>query len=98
MPAIIPHLWFADNNAREAVEYYCSIFPNSTINHIEYYPDEHLDEHFEGMTGKVLTAEFELDGRPFMAIDGGPYYRFNETISLVVPCGNQARLITTVKS
>lgn len=92
MPDIIPFLWFADNNAREAIEYYCAVFPDSRILHIEYYPDEQLDAHFAGMAGKVLTAEFELSGRRFMAIDGGPYFRFNEAISLLVECEDQAEI------
>lgn len=92
MQAIVPFLWFADNNAKEAVDYYCSVFPDSRVLHIEYYPDEKLDEHFTGMAGKVLTAEFELKGQRFMAIDGGPYFRFNEAISLLVECGDQAEI------
>lgn len=89
---IVPFLWFADNNAKEAVDYYCRVFPNSRVLHIEYYPDEKLDAHFEGMAGKVLTAEFELNGQRFMAIDGGPYFRFNEAISLLVECADQAEI------
>lgn len=46
---IIPSLWF-DNNAKEAMNYYVSVFPNSKIKNIEYYPDEKLDEHFVGMS------------------------------------------------
>ena len=92
MAGIVPFLWFADNNAKEAVDYYCEVFPDSGITHIERYPDESLDPHFEGMAGKVLTAEFTLRSQRFMAIDGGPYFRFNEAISLLVECANQAEI------
>ena len=80
---IQPCLWF-DDNAREAMEYYVGVFPNSRIVRIDEYPDESLDEHFEGMSGKVLNGEFLLDGVPFTCLDGGPLFRFNESISFIV--------------
>lgn len=92
MPAIIPSLWFADNNCEEAINYYVSVFPNSGIDSIDYYPDESLDEHFVGMQGKVLTARFHLDGQDYIALDGGDYFRFNEAISFTVLCHDQAEL------
>lgn len=92
MPAIVPFLWFADNNAEEAIAYYCSVFPDSALLSLERYPDERLDEHFRGMAGKVLTAEFTLKGQRFMAIDGGPYFRFNEAVSFLVECENQEEI------
>ena len=59
---IVPCLWFPDC-AEEAMEFYCSVFPDSRILSIERYPDESLDEHFKGMSGKVLTGadQAELD-------------------------------------
>jgi len=92
MRGIVPFLWFADNNAEEAVNYYCSVFPDSRIVHIQYYPDEKLDPHFEGMAGKVLTCEFELDGRRLMAMDGGPHFRLSEAFSLLVECEGQEEI------
>lgn len=92
MPAIIPCLWFADNNCREAIEYYTSVFPNSKIHSIDYYPDESLDEHFVGMTDKVLHARFSLGDIELMALDGGDYFRFNEAISFTIECLDQAEL------
>ncbi len=89
---VYPCLWFHDNNCAEAVNYYTQVFPNSRIEEIVYYPDERLDEHFAGMNGKVLTAEFTLDGAPFMGFDGGPYFQFSEAISLVVTCQDQAEI------
>lgn len=88
---IVPCLWFADR-AEEAMEFYCSVFPNSRIVSIERYPDESLDEHFAGMSGKVITGVFELDGNRFICLDGGPAFTFNEAISLTVECADQAEI------
>lgn len=91
MSKITPFLWF-DNNAKEAMDYYVSVFKNSKIISINMYPDESLDEHFEGMNGKVITGIFELDGQQFMCLDGGPMYIFNESISMLVNCKDQAEI------
>ncbi|MFE0442175.1 VOC family protein [Aerococcus sp. NPDC058936] len=53
---------------------------------MEYYPDASLAEHFESILGKVITAEFILNNQPYIALDGGPYFRFNEVISLMHNC------------
>jgi len=92
MRNIVPFLWFADNNTEEAIHYYCSVFPDSGIQSITLYPDEKLDEHFTGMAGKVLTAEFKLNGQRFMALDSGPIFRFSEAISLLVECEDQKEM------
>lgn len=91
MQKITPFLWF-DNNAEEAMNYYVSVFEDSKIIHVERYPDESLDEHFKGMSDKVITGIFELNGQQFMCLDGGPQYKFNEAISLLVPCEDQAEI------
>lgn len=88
MTPIRPFLWFADT-AREAMEYYVSVFPNSSIDRVTLYPDASLSEHFEGMDGKVLHGEFTLDGVRFGCIDGGPVFAFNESISFVIECDDQ---------
>ena len=88
---IVPCLWFPDC-AEEAMEFYCSVFPDSAILSIERYPDESLDEHFAGMSRKVLTGRFVLDGTPFICLDGGPAFTFNEAISLTVECADQAEI------
>ena len=88
---IVPCLWFPDC-AEEAMEFYCSVFPDSAILSIERYPDESLDEHFAGMSGKVLTGRCVLDGTPFICLDGGPAFTFNEAISLTVECADQAEI------
>lgn len=88
---IQPSLWFADQ-AREAMEYYTSVFPNSEIRSIELYPDESLDPHFEGMRGKVLSGEFTLDGVDFTCLDGGPVSTFTEAVSFTVLCADQEEI------
>ena len=91
MNKITPSLWF-DKNAEEAMNYYVSVFKNSKILSIAYYPDESLDKHFEGMSGKVINGVFELDGQRFICLDGGPHFRFNESVSWTVECDDQAEV------
>lgn len=88
---ITPSLWF-DDSAEEAMKYYVDVFPNSKINHIQRYPDESLDEHFKGMSGKVINGDFELDGMHFTCLDGGPLFTFNEAVSFTVTCKDQAEI------
>lgn len=85
---ITPFLWF-DNQAKEAMEFYTSVFKNSKIVSIQYYPEGSQEEHLKGMEGKVLTGIFELDGVRFMALDGGPLFKFNESVSFYVECDGQ---------
>ena len=80
MPGITPCLWF-DHQADEAMAFYTSIFDDSSIGHIERYPDESLDPHFAGMHGKVIMGSFELAGQSFLCLDGGPQFRINPAIS-----------------
>lgn len=91
MKKITPCLWF-DMNAEEAMNYYVSVFKNSKIIRIDRYPDESLDEHFKGMSGMVINGEFELDGQRFICLDGGPVFKFNESISFTVDCEDQAEV------
>lgn len=84
---IIPNLWF-DDQAEEAAAFYCSIFPNSRITNTLRYT-----EAGPGPAGSVVTVEFELDGMPFVAINGGPVeFAFNESISFLIPCETQAEV------
>jgi len=86
MTDITPCLWF-DGNADEAVDHYLSIFPNSRrLTGSEYGPDT------PGEEGTTLTLSFELDGRPFMALNGGPAFQFTPAISFVVNCETQEEL------
>lgn len=88
---IQPCLWFHDN-AEEAMNYYVDLFPGSHIDGIERYPDESLDEHFQGMAGKVINGRFNLSGVPFICLDGGPAFTFNEAVSFTVQCADQAEI------
>jgi predicted 3-demethylubiquinone-9 3-methyltransferase (glyoxalase superfamily) len=89
MQNIVPCLWFADNNCEEAIQHYIQVFDNSRVESIDYYPDESLDEHFKNMKGKIINAVFYLNNQKFIAFDGGPYFRFNEAISLTIECQDQ---------
>ena len=88
---IQPCLWF-NNNAQEAMDYYVTVFPNSRITATDTYPDESLDEHFSGMSGKIINGQFTLNGVDFVCLDGGPAFTFNESISFVVSCADQAEI------
>ncbi|MBU7571815.1 MAG: VOC family protein [Hydrogenophaga sp.] len=80
---IQPCLWF-DTQAEEAARFYVSVFPNSRIGTITRYgPGAQLPE------GTVLTIDFELDGQPHTALNGGPHFRFSPAISLLVRCTSQ---------
>ena len=83
MQRIYPMLWF-DDQAQEAAEQYTSIFPNSRIGEITKYGPAG-----PGPEGSVMTVEFELDGTRVVALNGGPDFTFNESISLVVDCETQ---------
>ncbi len=80
---IRPNLWF-DGNAEEAADFYTSIFPNSRIVDVAYYP-----ENSPGPAGTVMTVEWELDGQRFTGINGGPQFTFSEAISLEIVCEDQ---------
>lgn len=92
MTKIVPSLWFADNNCEAAINYYVDVFPNASIDSITRYPDSQLDDHFTGMTGKVLTAVFTLNGQKFTALDGGPVFRINEAVSFTIECADQTEI------
>jgi predicted 3-demethylubiquinone-9 3-methyltransferase (glyoxalase superfamily) len=85
---ITPNLWF-DGNAKEAVDFYISIFPNSKIIDTSYYPTEGLLDFQKPLAGKVLAIDFELNGLRFTAINAGPEFKFNESVSFMVPCKDQ---------
>src|SRR5687768_7524227 len=83
MPKISPFLWF-DTQAEEAAAFYTSIFDNSRIKAVARYGDAG-----PGPTGSVMTVAFELDGKEFIALNGGPHFRFNEAISFSIECQTQ---------
>ena len=85
MQKITPFLWF-NTQAEEAIKRYTSIFKNSKIDSINRYPDEPLEGPMKGMEGKVITGVFELAGQQFMALDGGPAFKFTPAASFFVNC------------
>jgi len=88
---ITPNLWF-DGNAKEAVDFYLSVFEDSSIGNIAYYPTEGLADFQKDMAGKELTVDFTLNGMNFTAINAGPEFKFNESISFVISCKDQAEI------
>lgn len=87
MKKITPCLWF-DSEAEEAANLYVSIFKNSKITNTSYYT-----KSSEEVSGKpantVLTVEFELEGTPYTALNGGPLFKFSEAVSFQIPCDDQ---------
>ena len=80
-------LWF-DGNGREAAQFYVSIFPNSSIGNNWIAPaDTPSNEQ-----GSEVVVDFTIFGRPFIALNGGPYFTFNEAISFQIPCKDQAEI------
>lgn len=88
---ITPNLWF-DGNAKEAVDFYVSVFPNSKVVATSYYPKEGLADFQKPLAGKVLTVDFELDGQRFTAINAGPEFKFTEAVSFSISCADQAEI------
>jgi predicted 3-demethylubiquinone-9 3-methyltransferase (glyoxalase superfamily) len=90
MQKITPFLWF-DNQAEQAVKFYTSIFKNSRIGKIARY--DKAGERAAGRpAGSVMTVEFQLEGQKFLALNGGPVFKFTEAISFVVNCQTQAEV------
>ena len=87
MQKITPFLWF-DNQAEEAVNFYVSIFRNSRITNIARYGDDAAKVSGRRQ-GSVMTVAFELDGQPFVALNGGPVFTFSPAVSFVVDCATQ---------
>ena len=86
MHDITPCLWF-DTEAEDAAGMYTSVFPNSRITSISHY-----GEGAPRQAGMVMVVAFELDGRPFTALNGGPQYTFSEAVSFQVMCDDQAQI------
>ena len=86
-PRITPFLWF-DSNAEEAVDFYLSVFKNSR-RLSEMRTPENVDMPGGAPKPQVLTIAFELDGQRFTALNGGPMFKFNESVSFVVRCDSQ---------
>jgi predicted 3-demethylubiquinone-9 3-methyltransferase (glyoxalase superfamily) len=87
---ITPCLWF-DNQAEEAARYYTGIFKNSKIGAISRYGEAGKEAHGQ-KAGTVMVVEFELNGQPFTALNGGPVFKFNEAISFQIMCQTQEEI------
>ena len=83
MKGIATFLWF-DTEAEEAAEFYVSLFPNSKVGKVSRYGEAGPRE-----AGTVMTVEFELDGQPFVGLNGGPTFKFNEAVSFQIACDSQ---------
>jgi predicted 3-demethylubiquinone-9 3-methyltransferase (glyoxalase superfamily) len=83
MKNITPFLWF-DNEAEEAMNFYISVFPDSKVLSVTHYGAAN-----PGQEGSVMTANFEINGQQFTALNGGPQYKFTEAVSFVVNCETQ---------
>lgn len=83
MPKQTPCLWF-DGQGEEAAQFYCSVFPNSRITDVARY-----GKAGPGREGDVMVVSFELDGQPYVALNGGPQFTFDEAISFQIDCASQ---------
>jgi predicted 3-demethylubiquinone-9 3-methyltransferase (glyoxalase superfamily) len=89
MQKITPFLWF-DDRAEEAAKFYTSVFKDSKVGKILRYSEETAKSSQSGRPpGSVLTVEFEIEGQKFTALNGGPQFKFNESVSFVVNCETQ---------
>jgi len=94
MQKITPNLWF-DGNAKEAVDFYLSVFPDGKIISTSHYPnstEEGLADFQLDLAGKALAIEFEVGGMHFTAINAGPEFKFNEAVSFAIACKDQAEI------
>jgi predicted 3-demethylubiquinone-9 3-methyltransferase (glyoxalase superfamily) len=83
MESITPCLWF-DTEGEDAASFYVSLFPNSRIVSVNRY-----GEAGPRAAGSVMTVDFELDGQPYVALNGGPEFKFNEAVSFQISCADQ---------
>jgi predicted 3-demethylubiquinone-9 3-methyltransferase (glyoxalase superfamily) len=87
---ILPCLWF-DSEAEEAAKFYASIFKNAKIGKISRYGKEGFEVHGR-KAGTVMTVEFEIEGQKFVALNGGPHFKFNEAVSFQIHCETQQEI------
>lgn len=85
MQKIVPNLWF-DGRVEEALDFYTSIFPHSSVKGISHYPQDHPQ------VGEIMVATFEIGGQEFTIINGGPQFQHSPAISLLVNCVDQAEV------
>ena len=90
MSKITPYLWF-DTQAEEAAKFYAAIFKDSKVGKIARYGNE--GQEITGKKpGEVMTVEFELNGLPFVGLNGGPQFKFSEAVSFAIACADQAEV------
>jgi predicted 3-demethylubiquinone-9 3-methyltransferase (glyoxalase superfamily) len=87
---ISPCLWF-DTEAEDAAKFYTAVFKNSRITHISRYGKAGREVHGKE-PGSVLTVQFEIEGQTFTALNSGPQFKFNESVSFQVMCDSQAEI------
>lgn len=87
---ITPCLWF-DHQAEDAASFYCGIFPGSGIVSVTRYTEAGFELHGKP-AGSVMTVSFELDGQPFVGLNGGSLFRFNEAVSFQIGCADQTEV------
>lgn len=87
LDAITPCLWF-DGRAEEAARFYVSLFPDSSLDRLVSAPGDYPG----GKKGDIVFVEFTLMGRPFTALNGGPFFTLNQAVSFIVPCKDQAEV------
>jgi len=90
MQKISPCLWF-DDNAEDAVKFYTSIFKDTKIGNVTRYGKEGYEIH-KKKEGSVMTIDFEIEGQKFLALNGGPIFKFNEAISFQIYCDTQEEI------
>jgi predicted 3-demethylubiquinone-9 3-methyltransferase (glyoxalase superfamily) len=90
MQKITPCLWF-DDKAEEGMKFYVSIFKNSKVGRIARYGEAGAKASGRPK-GSVMTATFEIEGQEFMALNGGPHFKFSEAISFIVNCETQEEI------
>jgi len=94
MQKITPNLWF-NGNAKEAADYYVSVFPDGKILSVEYYPnsiEEGLADFQLDLAGKVLMVTYEINGMQFVGINAGPEFKLSEAVSFAVSCEDQEEI------
>ena len=87
---IVPNLWFA-YEAEDAAKFYVSVFKNGKIKKATYYGREGFEIH-KMKSGTVMTVEFEIGGQTFVALNGGPHFKFNEAVSFIINCDTQEEI------
>jgi predicted 3-demethylubiquinone-9 3-methyltransferase (glyoxalase superfamily) len=87
---ITPCLWF-ESQAEEAAKFYASVFKNSKLGKVSRYVKEGFEIHGQ-KAGTVMTVEFEIEGQKFVALNGGPHFKFNEAVSFQVHCETQQEI------